>query len=94
MKISYDPAKRDKVLAERDLDLGRAAEVFAGFHLSRIDVAHSAEDERRWLTVGALDDVVVIVVWTDRGDERRIVTMWKANGKERTTYQHQREQYG
>lgn len=94
MTIGYDPAKRDMVLAERGLDLERSGEVFAGFHLSRGDPSHSTDDEDRWITVGMLDDVVVIVVWTDRGGLRRIITMWKANGKERAAYHRRRDQHG
>ena len=33
MRITYDPAKRDKTLAERGLDFEDAALVFAGFTL-------------------------------------------------------------
>ncbi len=40
MKLSYDPAKRTKVLAERGLDFKRAGEVFLGDQLT-------AEDRRK-----------------------------------------------
>ncbi len=93
MEIEFDPAKRDQVLAERGLDMARSGEVFEGFYLTRRDDKHST-DEERFISVGLLDDDVVIVPWTLRGILRRIVTMWKANDRERQNYQAARERSG
>jgi uncharacterized DUF497 family protein len=51
MRISYDPRKREKTLAERGLDFEEASEVFNG------DVYEEVDDRRdygevRWLAVG------------------------------------------
>jgi uncharacterized DUF497 family protein len=35
MRITWTEAKRVKTLQERDLDLARAAEIFAGLHATR-----------------------------------------------------------
>ena len=93
MKISFDPAKRARVLAERQLDFADAANLFEGFHLTRRDERHS-EVEERFISVGVLDGEVVIIVWTERLEERRIETMWKANERERTAYWHERYRAG
>lgn len=93
MEIEFDPAKRDQVLAERGLDMARSGEVFEGFYLTRRDDKHST-DEERFISVGLLDDDVVIVPWTLREILRRIVTMWKANDRERQNYQAARERSG
>jgi len=93
MRIIYDSAKRDAILRERRLDIARAEEVFAGFHLTRTDHKHS-ESENRFVSVGMLDEDVVIVVWTPREKGRRIVTMWKTNEKERSAYHRKREELG
>lgn len=37
MKISFDPAKRDRTLAERGLDFADAAKIFAGRTLTALD---------------------------------------------------------
>ena len=34
MDFEFDPRKRDKTLAERDLDFARAGEVFGGVHIT------------------------------------------------------------
>jgi uncharacterized protein len=93
MRISYDPAKRDRVLAERQLDFADAAKVFEGFHLTRRDERHS-EVEDRFISIGVLGDDVIIIVWTERDEDRRIVTMWKANERERTAYWRERARSG
>ena len=85
MRISYDPNKRAKILNEREIDIADAGQVFEGFHLTRRDDAHS-DAETRYISVGQLGDTVVNIVWTEREDSRRIVTMRKANGKEREIY--------
>lgn len=93
MRYSYDPSKREKVLTERGLDLAHAGQAFDGFYLSRPDEKHSDEEERV-TTLGVVDGGIVIVIWTPRPGERRIITMWKANAKERATYHRQRDRYG
>lgn len=93
MLISFDAEKRDRVLAERGLDLADAASLFAGFHLTRFDANHS-DAEDRYISVGLIGDDVVIVVWTQREDVRRIITMWKANDKERQVYHRIRSEAG
>ena len=85
MIIDYDPAKREKTLAERGVDMARAGEVFGGPH-------RTVEDDRRdygevrFQTAGFLDGRLVYVVWTARGDVRRIISMRKANGREQKAF--------
>lgn len=88
--IVFDPDKRDLVFAERGLDFADARALFAGFHLTRFDASHS-DLEDRYISVGQIGNDVVIVVWTQREDVQRIITMWKANDKERKAYHRRRE---
>jgi uncharacterized DUF497 family protein len=87
MKIEFDPAKRDATLEVRGLDMARAAEIFSGPTLT-------AEDDRqdygemRCITVGLLDDRMVVMVWTQRGEKRRIISLRKANDREQDAYRH------
>lgn len=94
MEIEFDEAKRSRILRERGFDMARAGEVFEGFHLTRRDDKHSTEGEERFNSVGVLDDEIVIITWTYRGDARRIVTMWKTNDKEKQAYQRARDRGG
>ena len=90
MKISYDETKRLAILADRNLDIADAAQVFSSFHLTRLDAKHS-DVEDRYITVGTIGETVVLMVWTQRGEERRIVTMWKANERERVFFSNGRK---
>ena len=40
----------------------------------------------RFITVGRLDVRLVVMVWTPRGEVRRIISMRKANDREKTFY--------
>ncbi len=78
MKISFDPIKRQKTLEERGLDFADAARVFAGPHLTRIDDRRDY-GEARFVSAGWLDARRVILVWTERSDSRRIISMRHAH---------------
>jgi uncharacterized DUF497 family protein len=85
VNLEFDQDKRDKTLKERELDFARAAEVFAGIHFTgqdtRVDYA-----EDRFMTVGWLDARLIVLVWTPRGEVRRIISMRKANDREKALY--------
>ena len=81
MKIEFDPEKRNKTLKERGLDFSCADAVFAGRHLTRRDDRNDYGEER-FITAGRLDGRLVIMVWTQRGKARRIISMRKANERE------------
>ena len=81
MRIEYDPQKRQLTWQKRRLDFARASEVFAGPVLNRLD-DRADYGESRWVTFGLLDARWVVVVWTPRGEARRIISMRKANARE------------
>lgn len=81
MQIEFDSVKRDQTLAERGLDFARAVEVFAGRNLTRADT-RADYAEPRFVTAGWLEARLVVVLWTPRGEVRRIISMRKANERE------------
>ena len=85
MNIEYPSAKRDDTLAERGLDMARAAEIFSGGTLT---VEDDREDygETRLITIGFLDSRMVVMVWTQRGAARRIISLRKANERDQKAY--------
>ena len=86
MELTYDPEKRAKTLAERELDFEDAVQVFAG---TTIDYVDDRQDygEERWITFGRLNGRLVSVVWTLRGESRHVISMRKANDRERKIYE-------
>lgn len=83
--VTFDPGKRDRTLQDRGLDFADAAEVFAGVTVDRVD---EREDygETRIITVGYLRGRMVIVVWTPRNEDRHVISMRKANEREKARF--------
>lgn len=85
MKVTYDPEKRQRTLDERDLDFEDAPQVLSGFHLTQPDLRTDYGEDRE-ITIGLLNDIVVVMVWTQRDDSHRIISMRKADKDERERY--------
>jgi uncharacterized DUF497 family protein len=85
MKVTYDADKRRRTLEERGLDFEDAPRVFSGFHLTEPDLRRDY-GENREITIGLLDPTVVVLVWTERDESRRIISMRKADKDERESY--------
>ena len=81
MRISFDPAKRDKTLLDRGLDFVDAAVVFEGTTVE-VDDVRKDYGERRIICFGRLDDRLVVIGCTPRGSVRHIFSMRKANDRE------------
>lgn len=85
MRIQFDPAKRAVVLRERGLDMARADEVFAAPTMTIVDDRRDY-GEVRHISIGFLDGRMVVLVWTERGAARRIISLRKANDREQAIY--------
>jgi len=85
MAITYDPVKRDWTLRERGLDFEDADRVFAGPTFDQEDDRRDY-GEVRIITIGFLRGRMVVVVWTPRGSDRHVISMRKANEREKTRY--------
>ena len=85
MRIEFDEAKRAETIKARRLDMARAADVFAGATLT-VEDDRQDYGELRYITIGFLDDAMVVLVWTRRDDAHRIISMRRANERERRLY--------
>ena len=81
MRISYDPVKRERTLAERGLDFEDASFVFDGTTVEVEDVRRDY-GEKRILCYGLLSGRMVVVGYTLRGSVRHVFSMRKANDRE------------
>ena len=70
---------------ERGLDLELAIEIFEGLHFTTQDTRFEYEEER-FITAGLLDTRLVVLVWTPRGEVRRIISMRKGNDRKKALY--------
>ena len=82
MRITFDPAKRVRTLAERGLDFEDAELVFAGTSIE-IDDTRRIYGERRIICYGLLAGRIVVVGYTPRGSARHVFSMRKANDREK-----------
>ena len=82
MRITFDPAKRVRTLAERGLDFADAELVFAGTTIE-IDDTRRNYGERRVICYGLLAGRIVVVGYTPRGSARHVFSMRKANDREK-----------
>ena len=85
MRIEFDPVKRTTTLEIRGLDFAHAGAVFAGATLTVKDDRRDYGEDR-YITIGFLDGRMVVLVWTPRHEAYRIISMRKANDRERKLY--------
>lgn len=86
MAFEWDDAKSRANLEKNGLSFEEASLIFDGPVLSARDDRFAYRKER-WITVGAIADIVVIVVvHTDRKGVTRLISARLANRKERQRY--------
>ena len=66
--------------------MARAGEVLSGATLTVEDDRRDYGEER-FITIGFLDEAMVVLVWTPRDAAHRIISMRKANERERALYE-------
>jgi uncharacterized DUF497 family protein len=81
VKATFDPAKRSWTLRERNLDFADADEMFAGRHTVLPDNRYRY-GESRYISAGYLRGRMVVVVWTQRGEARHVISMRHCHEKE------------
>ena len=86
MKLEWDDKKRNKALAERDLDFADVARV-------DWDAAFTVEDTRvdygeaRFVTMAPINIRLCVFDWCQRGEALRVISLRKANERERNKYE-------
>jgi uncharacterized DUF497 family protein len=83
--FEWDDAKSEANLRNRGFDFAYAALVFDA---PVVEVPDQREDygEQRIQVIGRIDDTVLFVIYTWRGDTRRIISARLANRRERDVY--------
>lgn len=82
MRITFDPAKRNRTLATRGLAFEDAAIVFEGTTLE-VEDTRKHYGETRIICYGYLMGRMVVVGYTPRGEDRHVFSMRKANAREK-----------
>jgi uncharacterized protein len=84
MRITFDEAKRLKILKERGLDIAESGLVFEDEY---VEIEDDRKDygERRYRVWGFMHGERVSLVWTPRDGTRRIITLRHAHEPEHKT---------
>jgi uncharacterized DUF497 family protein len=85
MKLTWDEAKRQKILQERQLDFKDASEILTQCHL-QIPDDRMDYGEPRFIVVGFLQQRMMVLVYTPRNEVKHIISMRKANEREIKKY--------
>ncbi len=83
----WDPEKAKLNLRKHGIHLSDAEGVLFDPH-ALTEEDETADGERRYVTIG-LDSLgrVLVVVYTYRGDDIRLISAWRATRKERRSYE-------
>jgi uncharacterized DUF497 family protein len=85
VRFDWDAAKHERNRQERGFGFDFAALIFEGDTLEWPDDRRNY-DEVRIRAIGQAEDLVLHVVFTDRGDVRRIISARLADRKERSRW--------
>ena len=85
MDLEWDERKREETLRERGLDFGSVAQ-------ADWDTALTVEDDRavygetRFVSLVPIQKRLCVVAWCVRGDRLRVISLSRANDRERKRY--------
>jgi len=85
MEFEWDTAKNELNMQKHGFDFADAAACFHSPLLVREDTRYDY-GEQRWVGLGRIQDVVVNIVFTRRGDRIRVISSRRANHRERQVY--------
>jgi uncharacterized protein len=85
MANTWDERKRRRTLAGRGLDFAQAEQVFAGAYYTGLDDRRDY-GEPRYITGGYVNGRFVVIVWTPRDGDRRIISMRYGHEQEEDRY--------
>ena len=90
MELKWDEAKRESNLAKHGLDLAVSLELFADYFMERLDTRRDYGEDR-WVALGMIRGMVVVLVYTERDDTLRPIPLRKATIQERSIYEQARQ---
>jgi uncharacterized protein len=85
MALEWDEPKRSRTLQERGLDFADLARYDWASALDRADPRAYVGGERR-VSIGYLDGRLIVIAYTIRQGNIRIISMRKANRREQVAY--------
>ena len=89
MKFEWDENKNKSNQDKHGIDFNNAKEVFQDNNRKTSPDLRKDYGEDRWITVGKILDIIIVVVFTIRDTAYRIISARYAKKKEREIYKNQ-----
>ena len=83
-EFEWDESKRLSTLKKHKIDFEDAIRIFDDRRAAHVPSRYPGED--RWLTIGDIDGLRIMVVWTLRGTTKRIITARRIGKNDRGKY--------
>ncbi len=88
MALEWDQNKNINNIKKHGIDFVDADKIFKNPIFTKIDDRIDYK-EKRWIGIGRLEKVIVVLIFTKRGKNIRIISIRKANNIERRIYNEQ-----
>lgn len=92
MELDWDEEKRESNLVKHGLDLVLSLELFSDYFMERLDTRRDYGEDR-WVALGMIRGLTVVLVYTERDDRFRPISLRKATAQERSIYEQARQKY-
>ena len=83
-EYEWDEVKRQLNLEKHGIDFVDATDIFLDFN--RIEMESTRDGEIRYQTIGTVNEIVLLVVYTTRKNKIRIISARRASKNERKAY--------
>ncbi len=87
MAFEWDPDKAQSNLRKHGVSFEAATEVFGD--PAALAIPDDCVEEDRWRYIGRVGNVILFVVYTERGDDIRIISARRATRSEKEAYYQQ-----
>ena len=85
MIFEWDENKNKSNIQKHGIDFNDSANIFDHAMVIKLD-KRADYGESRWIGLGQLESIVIIIVFTKRNDRMRIISIRKASKQERRIY--------
>jgi hypothetical protein len=85
-EFEWDENKNVINIEQHDIDFNDAWMIFENAMLRKMDTRKDYSEER-WVALGKLRDIVVVIVYTFRQSKIRVISIRRANHHERKIYE-------
>jgi len=85
LDVEWDEEKREINISDHSIDFVQAGKIFENPVVERLDDRKDYGEER-YIAIGHWNEEFLVVVYTWRGSNRRIISAWKAGRDEKRTY--------